>query len=165
MRVFCFIVLFFLGLGPCQAQEEQSTDEEDEIYIWADENGVRRFSDTPPPVDPQIVEKIKKIPYDAVEDQRRTQEDKRLVDREYQALEVERRQEADLEKAQAEESGEKIVEAVSGPGGNPPTMEDSPPADSSPSFGQRTNKYDSIKTRISAGGFFAAGQASDISII
>jgi hypothetical protein len=52
-----------------------------QIYEWIDKNGVRHFSNVPPPAGAKIVNQQEAIPYDEAADQKRMQEDQEVHDR------------------------------------------------------------------------------------
>jgi len=49
-----------------------------QIYEWIDKNGVRHFTNLPPPPGAKIVNEQAAIPYDEAADQRRMQEDQEI---------------------------------------------------------------------------------------
>ena len=75
MPIACWIVIMLLVLG--------RTDAVANLYHWTDSNGIRHFSNTPPPEGVQSVKALKEIPYDPESDnQRREREDALLQERE-----------------------------------------------------------------------------------
>jgi len=51
-----------------------------QIYEWIDKNGVRHFTNVPPPAGVKIVNEQEAIPYDEAADQKRMQEEKAIHD-------------------------------------------------------------------------------------
>ena len=51
-----------------------------EIYEWIDKNGVKHFTNEPPPPGAKIVNKQKAIPYNQAADKKRTQEGQKALD-------------------------------------------------------------------------------------
>ena len=53
----------------------------EEVYWWVDENGVKRFSDQPPPAttDPDTFGRTEAIPYNPAEDRKRTEADRQRL--------------------------------------------------------------------------------------
>jgi hypothetical protein len=51
-----------------------------QIYQWIDKNGVKHFTNEPPPPGAKIVNEQKAIPYNKAADQKRTQEDQEALD-------------------------------------------------------------------------------------
>jgi hypothetical protein len=51
-----------------------------QIYEWIDKNGVRHFTNVPPPAGVKIVNEQEAIPYDEAADQKRMQEDQAIHD-------------------------------------------------------------------------------------
>jgi len=49
-----------------------------QIYEWIDKNGVRHFTNVPPPAGVKIVNEQEAIPYDEAADQKRMQEDQAI---------------------------------------------------------------------------------------
>ena len=58
-----------------------SSIEAAQIYEWIDKNGVRHFTNVPPPPGAKIVNEQAAIPYDEAADQKRRQEDQELQNR------------------------------------------------------------------------------------
>lgn len=65
-----------------------------QLYHWIDENGVKRFSNEPPPEGVEIIDKEKEIKYDRKEDRDRHAEDERIR-REVERMRQERAAEVD----------------------------------------------------------------------
>ena len=57
-----------------------TTIEADQIYEWIDKNGVRHFTNEPPPPGAKIVGEQTEIQHDEAADQKRTQEDQEALE-------------------------------------------------------------------------------------
>ena len=55
-----------------------------QVYEWIDENGVKHFTNAPPPPGATIVGQDKEIPYDAEKDRRRKESDKQYLQQKQQ---------------------------------------------------------------------------------
>jgi hypothetical protein len=56
-----------------------TSPEAGQIYQWIDKNGVRHFTNEPPPPGAKIVDEQTAIPYNEAADQKRTQEDQEAL--------------------------------------------------------------------------------------
>lgn len=55
-----------------------------QVYEWIDENGVKHFTNEPPPPGARIVEQEKEIPFDAEKDRQRKESDKQYLQQKQQ---------------------------------------------------------------------------------
>jgi hypothetical protein len=68
--------------------------EADQIYQWIDNNGVRHFTNEPPPPGAKIVNEQQAIPYDEAADQNNMQEQQVVLDQDSEQQESQTDQEA-----------------------------------------------------------------------
>jgi len=81
-----------------------------DLYIWTDSNGVKRYSDSPPPSGTANVKTTEEIQYDEAADRQRTARDAQEVERIHQqsaeqsaaAAEAKAKADAEREKKEAE---------------------------------------------------------------
>jgi hypothetical protein len=59
-----------------------------QIYEWIDKNGVKHFTNEPPPPGSKIVNEQKAIPYNEAADQKNTQEQQRVLDQDLKQQEL-----------------------------------------------------------------------------
>jgi hypothetical protein len=89
-----------------------------EIYTWTDDNGVKHYSNTPPPADVKAEVKFKEYQSDDAADQKRTQSDKQELQALIKEIEAEEaRQQAEQKRKEKEAeankppSEEELIEA------------------------------------------------------
>ena len=63
-----------------------------QIYQWIDKNGVRHFTNEPPPPGAKIINEQKAIPYDKAADQKRTEEDQAVLNQDLNQQESQNQQ-------------------------------------------------------------------------
>ena len=63
-----------------------------EVYIWIDENGTKHFSNTPPDIEGDDIEKINEVPYDEVADKKRSEIEKQIDQERARRLKAEERE-------------------------------------------------------------------------
>lgn len=73
-----------------------TTVEAGQIYQWIDKNGVRHFTNEPPPPGAKVVNQQTAIPYNEAVDQKRTQEDQEALEQDLnqQELQTEQQEES-----------------------------------------------------------------------
>jgi hypothetical protein len=73
-----------------------------QIYQWIDKNGVRHFTNEPPPPGAKIVSEEAAIPYNKAADEKRTQEDQEALERVLNQQESEPEQQAESQQVQSQ---------------------------------------------------------------
>ena len=63
-----------------------------QIYQWIDKNGVRHFTNEPPPPGAKIINEQKAIPYNKAADQKRTEEDQAVLNQDLNQQESQNQQ-------------------------------------------------------------------------
>jgi len=74
--VMCLIIVLMVAV-PCALAGQ--------VYEWIDENGVKHFTNEPPPPGATIVGQDKEIPFDAEKDRQRKESDKQYLQQQQQA--------------------------------------------------------------------------------
>ena len=89
----------------------------EEVYSWTDENGVKHFSDTPPPETKGAKPVFKEFKYDEAADRQRTESDEKAIqqditeiNQEYAEAEQKKRQEEEEAEADTPPSMEERIE-------------------------------------------------------
>ena len=88
-----------------------------EVYTWTDENGVKHFSDTPPPDAKGVKPGFKEYKYDEAADRQRTESDEKAIqediteiNQEYAAAEKEKQRQAEEAEAKKPPTMEERIE-------------------------------------------------------
>ena len=89
----------------------------EEVYSWTDENGVKHFSDTPPPETKGAKPVFKEFKYDEAADRQRTESDEKAIqediteiNQEYAAAEKEKQRQAEEAEAKKPPTMEERIE-------------------------------------------------------
>ena len=83
-----------------------------QVYKWVDENGVTRYSDSPPPEGVESYETEDEIAYDEAADKARTEDDARAVE-EYNQMKAQQEElDKQMEEAKAQEADAERIEAI-----------------------------------------------------
>jgi hypothetical protein len=80
-----------------------------EIYEWIDENGVKHFSEEPPPKGAKIVKEIEEIPSDNASDQKPVQEGTGAVEKDMQQQEASTSQAAPAGSSGSDDSDDGVM--------------------------------------------------------
>ena len=83
-----------------------------QVYKWVDENGVTRYSDSPPPEGVESYETESEIAYDEEADKARAQDDRQAAEEARQMRANEEEQKKQAEEAKAQEAEAEKVEAI-----------------------------------------------------
>jgi len=83
-----------------------------QVYKWVDENGVTRYSDSPPPEGVENYQTESEIAHDEAADKARTEDDKRAAEAYSQQKAQEEQQEKQMEEAKAQEAEAEKVKAI-----------------------------------------------------
>ncbi|GAB6904644.1 exported hypothetical protein [Desulfosarcina cetonica] len=77
------------------------------VYTWTDADGVKRFSDSPPPEDAKDVQTIDEIPNNPQAEKQQRQDYNRMVDKASQAADRQLKEEAEKKAMEAEKEADR----------------------------------------------------------